>query len=97
MLNFLDFYVGIGAVYTNWPTLIFGIGQFFAVSGVVAALNTNIKKKTLGGVSMGIHFFDIYQYKGICNNYKLAVALVWGDECRCDKRWDIHDVIQTHH
>ena len=50
MLNFLDFYVGIGTVYTYRLTLIFEQGQIWAVSGVVAPLNHNIFENPSSGV-----------------------------------------------
>ena len=52
-LTLLDFYVGIGTVYTNWLTLIFEQGQIWAVSGVVAPLNPNIFENPSSGVSKG--------------------------------------------
>ena len=52
-LNFLDFYVGIGTVYTNQLTLIFEQGQIWAVSGDIAPLNPNIIENPSSGVSRG--------------------------------------------
>ena len=53
MLNFLDFYVGIGTVYTYRLTLICEQGQIWAVSGVVAPLNPDIFENPLSEVSRG--------------------------------------------
>ena len=53
MLNFLDFYVGIGTVYTYRLTLIFEQVQIWAVSGVVGPLGPNIFGNPSSEVSRG--------------------------------------------
>ena len=52
-LNLLDFYVGIGTVYTNWLTLIFEESQIWGVSGVVTPLNPNLFENPSSGMSRG--------------------------------------------
>ena len=53
MLNFLDFYVGIGTVYTYRLTLIFEQSQIGAISGVKGPLNPDIFGNPLSEVSRG--------------------------------------------
>ena len=53
MLNFLDFYVGIGTVYTYRLTLICEQVQIWAVSGVIGPLNPNIFGNPSSEVSRG--------------------------------------------